>query len=624
MDHKQARKPYTDFTTRPEIRGTFGVVASTHWLGTAVGMGILERGGNAFDAACGSAFTLQLAEPHLNGPLGEVPVIFWSEREQRSRVLCGQGVSPAKATLDHFRSRGLHLVPGTGLAPATVPGAFDAWMQLLRDYGTMRLRDVLEPAIGYAKNGVPLVPRIVQAISAVEQLFKDEWPGSAAIYLPDGRPPSVRGLLRNPSVAALYTKVVEQAERASGDRDAQIEAARRSWYKGFVADAIDQFCRDTPVIDTTGARHTGFLSADDMARWQATYEDPVTTDFGRYRIAKCGFWSQGPTLLQSLAILRGTDIAKMDANGPDFMHHVTEALKLGLADRDTWYGDPNHVDVPAAALLSETYAAERRALIGLNASYEHRPGAPGGRGRPFPDWLACKRDVKMDQYFHGLGEPTFAELPNEVRDDDEVEADGRLNGDTVHFDIIDRWGNMVTATPSGGWLSSSPVIPALGCPLGTRGQMFWFEDGHPSVLAPNKRPRTTLSPTLAFRDGKPWAVFGTPGGDQQEQWSLMVFLRVALHGLNWQEAIDAPSWHTKHNPTSFWPRQAQPGMLAVESRWPADVLHALARRGHKITVGEPWSEGRLTACAREDLAGGGRLLKAAANPRGMQGYAAGR
>ena len=226
----------------------------------------------------------------------------------------------------------------------------------------------------------------------------------------------------------------------------------------------------------------------------------------------------------------------------------------------------------------------------------------------------------MDRYFYGLGEPTFAELPA----DETVEADGRLNGDTVHFDIIDRFGNMVSATPSGGWLSSSPVIPALGCPLATRGQMFWLEPAHPGVIAPGKRPRTTLSPSLAFRDGKPWAVFGTPGGDQQDQWSLAVFLRVALHGMNWQEAIDAPGFHTKHNPTSFWPRRAQLGHLSIESRWPAATLAALERRGHKVVVGEPWSEGRLTAAAREDLPGGGRILKAAANPRGMQGYAVGR
>ena len=583
-------------------------------------MSMLERGGNAFDAACAAAFTLQVIEPHLNGPGGEAPIIFWTEREARARVLCGQGVMPERATPEFFRSRGLNLIPGTGHWPATVPGAFDAWMLLLRDYGSLPLRTVLEPAIGYATNGYPLVPRIVQAIKAVEKLFNDEWHGSRDIYLPGGRAPGVRELARNPSMAATYRRVVDDAERATVDRVAQIEHARDAWYRGWVAEAIDRFSRDTPVLDTTGERNRGLLTGDDMARWRATYDDPAVVDHGRYSVAKCGIWSQGPTMLQALTTLRGTDIAAMNPVGADFVHVVTESMKLALADRDTWYGDPDFTPSVLPQLLSESYAAERRKLIGQEASFDHRPGVPAGVRRGFPDWRAAKADVRMDQYFYGLGEPTFADLP----DDDEVEPDGRMNGDTVHFDIIDRWGNMVSATPSGGWLSSSPVIPALGFPLGTRGQMFWLEDGHPSIVAPRKRPRTTLSPALAFRDGKPWAAFGTPGGDQQDQWALTLFLRVAVHGMNWQEAIDAPSWHTKHNPTSFWPRQAQPGMLSMESRWPADVLKELARRGHKITLGEPWSEGRLTACAREDAAGGGRILKAAANARGMQGYAVGR
>jgi gamma-glutamyltranspeptidase / glutathione hydrolase len=613
-------KPYTAFTTRPEIRGTFGVVASTHWIASSVGMAMLERGGNAFDAAIAAAFSLQLLEPHLNGPGGEVPVIFWSEREQRARVLCGQGVAPQAATLDHFRSRGLHLVPGTGLWPAVVPGAFDAWLQLLRDYGTMSLADVLAPAIGYAQNGVPLVPRIVQAIGAVKKLFEDEWPGSAAIYLPGGRVPSVREIFRNPSTGATYARVLAEAERAGGgQRERVIEAARRIWSQGWVAEAIDRFVRETPVLDTTGERNRGLLTGEDIAGWSASYDAPATIDYGRYTVAKCGIWSQGPMLLQTLALLRGTDIARCDPLGADFVHLVTEAAKLALADRDTWYADPDMVASPLDALLAERYTAERRALIGERASLEHRPGAPAGKRGRFPDWRAAAADVKMDQYFYGLGEPTFAELP----DDDEVDPHGVMAGDTVHLDVIDRWGNMVSATPSGGWLSSSPVIPALGFPLGTRGQMFWLEPEHPSVIAPRKRPRTTLSPALAFRDGQPWAVFGTPGGDQQDQWQAALFLRVALHGMNWQEAIDAPGWHTKHNPTSFWPRQAQPGVLSMESRWSSGVLDALAARGHKLTIGEPWSEGRLTACAREDTAAG-RILKAAANPRGMQGYAVGR
>jgi gamma-glutamyltranspeptidase/glutathione hydrolase len=614
--------PYTAFTTRPEIRGTFGVAATTHWIASSVAMGMLERGGNAFDAAVAAGFALQLLEPHLCGPGGEAPIIFWSEREKTARVLCGQGVTPDALTPERIRGLGLHLVPGTGLLPACVPGQFDAWMVLLRDYGTMSPREVLEPAIHYAKGGVPIVPRIAQAIRAVQKLFEDEWPGSRAIFLPGGKPPGVRDLLRNAAIGATYERVLLAAERVGGDRTRQIEAARDAWYRGFVAEAIDRFCRQTPVLDTTGERHTGLLTGEDMARWQATYDAPATLDVGRHRVAKCGFWSQGPVLLQSLGIATAAGLDRLtpaDTLGADFVHVVTESLKLAMADRDTWYGDPQFADVPGATLLSPAYLAARRGLIGDMASLEHRPGEPDGRRRPFPDWQAAKADVKMDQYFFGLGEPTFADLP----DDDEVDASGVMAGDTVHLDIIDRWGNMVSATPSGGWLSSSPVIPALGFPLGTRGQMFWLEDGHPAMLGGRRRPRTTLSPSLAFRDGEPWAAFGTPGGDQQDQWQLALFLRVAIAGMNWQEAIDAPAWHTKHNPTSFWPRQAAPGALSMEGRWPAAVVQALEARGHRVTVGDPWSEGRLTAASREETRGG-RVLKAAANPRGMQGYAVGR
>jgi gamma-glutamyltranspeptidase/glutathione hydrolase len=611
--------PYSRFTTRPEIRGTFGVAAATHWIAASVAMSMLERGGNAFDAAVAAGFALQIAEPHLSGPAGEVPVVFWSEREQRARVVCGQGVYPKQATPAFFDGLGLRLVPGTGLLPAVVPGAFDAWMILLRDYGTMRLADVLDPAIGYAEAGVPIVPRIAQAIRAVRKLFADEWPGSAEVYLPGGRPPGVRDLLRNPLTGATYRRIVREAESASGERVAQIEAARRAWSQGFVADAIDRFCRTTPTIDTTGERHLGLLTGDDLASWQATYEAPATVDFGAYQVAKCGAWSQGPMLLQSLAILRGAGVERLDPVGADFVHVLTEAIKLGMADRDAWYGDPRFEDVPLATLLSPAYASARRALLGEQASLDHRPGSPDGRAPHFPDWRAVLADVRMDEYFHGLGEPTFADLP----DDDEVDPQGVMAGDTCHIDVVDRWGNLVSATPSGGWLSSSPVIPALGFPLNTRGQMAWLEPGHPAQVAPGKRPRTTLSPSLAFRDGKPWAAFGTPGGDQQDQWQLALFLRVALHGMNWQEAIDAPAWHTKHNPTSFWPRQAQPGVLSMEGRWPPDVVKALEARGHRVALGDPWSEGRLTAVSREDTRTG-RVLKGAANPRGMQGYAAGR
>src|SRR5438067_1242052 len=270
------------FTTRPELDGTFGAVATTHWIATAVGMATLEKGGNAFDAAVATAFTLQVVEPHLNGPGGDVPVIVHDVRKAKIEVICGQGPAPARATIAHYRALGLDLVPGTGLLAACVPGTFETWMLLLRDYGTMRLADVLAPAIGYARHGHPLVERASATIATVEELFRKNWPSSAAMYLPGGTVPAPGTLFANPTLAATYARILREAESAGGDRIEQIERARARWSRGFVAEAIDRFCRTQDVMDTSGRRHRGVLTADDIARWQPRIEPPVTYDYGRY------------------------------------------------------------------------------------------------------------------------------------------------------------------------------------------------------------------------------------------------------------------------------------------------------------------------------------------------------
>ena len=588
------------FTTRPEIEGTFGVVTSTHWIATAVGMGILERGGNAFDAGVATAFTLQVVEPHLNGPGGDVPVIVHDVKRGRTEVICGQGPAPQGATIAHYRSEGLEMVPGTGLLAACVPGTFESWMLLLRDYGTMRLRDVLEPAIAYARDGYPLVERACATIATVEQMFRKHWKTSAAIYLPNNEVPKPGALFTNKMLSETYARILTEAESAGADRVAQIERARQSWSRGFVAEAIDRFCRTQAVMDTSGERHRGVLTADDMARWTPHIEAPLAYNYGRYTVCKTGPWGQGPVTLQQLALLKGFNLDGLDPVGPDFIHLIVEASKLAYADRETFYGDPDFVEVPMATLLSDAYNADRRKLIGETASRELRPGSIEGFGavvklRREPATLAV-----------GAGEPTVGRM-------------GGMKGDTVHFDIIDQAGNMVSATPSGGWLHSSPVIPELGFCLGTRAQMFWLQEGHPASLAPGKRPRTTLSPTIALYDGEPYLAWGSPGGDGQDQWITQLFLRHVHCGMNLQEAIDAPAWHSEHFPSSFWPRTARLGVMAVEGRVSKKTVTELERRGHVVEVGPDWSEGRLTAASRE-----GRKRRAAANARGMQGYAAGR
>jgi len=592
------------FTTRPEIEGTFGVVASTHWIATAVGMATLEKGGNAFDAAVATAFTLQVVEPHLNGPGGDVPILVYDVKRGKPEVICGQGPAPAAATIAHYRGLGLDIVPGTGLLAACVPGMFDSWMLLLRDYGTMKLADVLTPAIFYAREGHPLVERASATIATVEHLFRDHWPTSAAVYLPGGNVPKPGVLFANQTLADTYTRVLREAESAGGDRVAQIESARKTWSQGFIAEAIDKFCRTQEVMDVSGERHRGVLTGADMARWQAHVEAPLTYDYGRYTVYKAGVWSQGPVLLQQLALLKGYHFDALDPTGPDFIHLQVEAAKLAFADREKFYGDPDFVKVPADLLLSDKYNDERRTLITNKASLELRPGVIPGFGGE----VQMRREDGPREAVGslGAGEPTVGRV-------------GEVVGDTVHFDIIDRPGNMVSSTPSGGWLQSSPVIPELGFCLGTRAQMFWLDESHPAALVPGKRPRTTLSPTMALRDGEHYLAWGSPGGDQQDQWTTQFFLRHVHAKMNLQEAIDAPAWHSEHFPISFWPRTARPGVLVIESRVPEKTIKELRARGHVVEVGPAWSEGRLTAASRV-----GKRRRAAANPRGMQGYAAGR
>jgi gamma-glutamyltranspeptidase/glutathione hydrolase len=544
------------------------MVASTHWLASQTGMAVLERGGNAFDAAVASGFVLQVVEPHLNGPGGEVPAVFYAVDRGEPLALCGQGVAPAAATIERYRELGHELVPGTGVLAACVPGAFGGWLLVLRDFGTWRLEDVLAFAIGYAESGYPLHERIRTTILANEELVAS-WPGSHDLYVPA---PEAGALFRNPVLASTYRRIV--AESRGGSREEEIEKARRAWYEGFVADEIDRFV----------AAEGGLLTAGDMAAWEATFEPVAALDYRGLTVCKTLPWATGPVALQQLALLEGYDLAQLSA--AELVHVVTECAKLAFADRDALYGDAE--DVPLETLLSAEYNDARRALVRDEASPDYVPGS----GR-LPSLHAVEATI-------GSGEP------------------GR---GTVHVDVVDRWGNMLSATPSGGWLQSSPVIPALGWPLGTRAQMFWLEEGLASSLVPGTRPRTTLSPGLALRDdGKPYLAWGTPGGDQQEQWALHAFVRHVDLGLNLQAAIDAPEFHTDHLISSFFPRGLARKSLAVESRFDARTIGDLQRRGHDVSVWPAWSAGRVSAVAREPDG----LLRAGANARGMQGYAVGR
>jgi gamma-glutamyltranspeptidase/glutathione hydrolase len=593
------------FTTRPQLAGTFGMVASTHWLASAAGMAVLEKGGNAFDAAVAAGLVLQVIEPHLNGPGGEVPVIGYDAGEGAVFVLDGQGPAPAAATPQAFGQLGLDLVPGSGLLAACVPAAFGTWLLLLAGHGRLRLREVMEYAIGYARDGYPVLPGISAGIASVAAAFRDHWPTSAEIYLAAGVP-AAGTRFANPVLADTYQRILAEAEAAGPGREMQIEAARRAFYDGFVAEAIGAYLARAEVMDVTGEPHRALLAADDLARWRPSSEPPVTAGYAGLTVCKTGPWGQGPVFGQQLALLAGYDLTAMPPGGTEYIHTVLECAKLAFADREAWYGDPRQADVPLAALLSAGYADQRRRLISDRASPDLRPGSPAGRTPRLPG------------YATGAA-PAPAVTGGWTSEPVTTLAATRLPGDTCHLDVADRFGNVVTATPSGGWLQSSPVIPGLGFCLGTRAQMFTLTPGLPNTLAPGKRPRTTLSPTLALRGGEPYLAFGTPGGDQQDQWTLGFFLNHVHYGMNLQEAIDAPAFHTRHFPSSFYPRESFPLAVEVEERVGPEVVAGLARRGHQVTVAAPWSLGRISAVARAD-----GFLYAAANARGMQGYAVGR
>jgi gamma-glutamyltranspeptidase/glutathione hydrolase len=569
------------------------MAASTHWLASSSAMAVLERGGNAFDAAVAAGFVLHIVEPHLNGPGGDLVGIV-APFGRTPRVLAGLAAAPRGATVETYRALGLDLVPGAGFLAATVPGAVDAWLLLLRDYGTWELPDLLAFALSYATNGYPVLSAVVRTIDTVADLFGTNWHTSATAWL------GVRdqSVATRPEWAATLQRLI--AAGVGSTREERIDAVRKEWASGFVAAGIAQFVQ-TPYRDSSGKDHAGVITAEDVADYRASWEEPLAFDFRGTTVLKAGAWTQGPSLLQSLAILDGFDAERLDPSGELGAHTILEVLKLALADRDAWYSDDG--STPVDVLLSPEYARLRRALVADAASADSRPGSPDGRVPRIPD---PGRSATSDNGLAGAGEPT-------------VSRSGVTKGDTCHIDIADVHGNLISITPSGGWLQSSPHIPGLGFSLGSRLQMTWLDEGLPTTLRPGLRPRTTLSPTMLVRDGSPYLALGTPGGDQQDQWQLLFLLRHLVGGYDLQQAIDAPTFHTTSANESFWPRTRVPAGAVLEERIGTAVLDSLRARGHDVTVSGEWTLGRLSAVAID-----GSELRAAANPRGMQGYAVGR
>ena len=576
------------FTTRPVLMGTHGMVTAGHYLAAAAGFRMFEIGGNAIDAGVAAGFAVNALEPQSNGIGGEVPILIYSVRQKRVYAINGQGYAPKAATIDWFKSRGIDLIPGDGLLSATVPGAFGAWLTALQHFGNLSLKEVLTPAIELTEEGFPMYPELHNAIGVLAGKFRDEWPSSANVYLPHGRPPKVGELFRNVDWANTFKVAIDvEIRNRHGGRESAIEAARDYFYRGEIAERIVEFTQRTKISDVSGQKNGGLLAAGDFHEYQTKVETPVTLNYRGYDVYKCSTWCQGPVFLQQLALLEGYEISSLGHNSADYIHTVVEFAKLAFADREKYYGDPAFVAVPLSRLLSKSYAAERRELVSLEEASTHlRPG-----------------DSPAIQLESGESHPNV------------------YTGDTTHLDAIDGEGNMIAATPSGGWIPSSPVIEGLGFPLGTRGQMFYLDVNHANALVPHKRPRTTLTPSLVMKDGKPFMVFGTPGGDCQDQWTLQFFLNFVDFGMDLQEAVDAPNFHTRHFPSSFYPHNAEPGSVVLEGRIPESVRSELAARGHHISVAGDWSHGRVLGITFDSKTG---VISAGASPRAQIAYAMGR
>jgi gamma-glutamyltranspeptidase / glutathione hydrolase len=584
---------FTVSSTRPVIRGRRLVVSCGHYLAALAGMRMHSLGGNAIDAGVAMVFAQAVLESQSFGFGGEVPILVYSARDRRVVAINGNMCAPAAATIEWFRGKGIAMIPGDGFLPAGVCAVPHALITALDRYGRLTLEQVIAPAIELASGGFPLYEGMLRSLLQHEARFRAEWPTSAALFLPGGVLPRIGDTWRNPDLARTFERLVDaERDAASRGRSAALEAARDYFYRGPIAAEIVAFQRDTTVRDANGTVSHGLLTADDFAQFETRVEAPAALNYRGYDVCKCGPWSQGPVFLQQLALLEGFDLRALGHNSARYIHVLMEAAKLAMADRERYYGDPEFVEVPLAGLLSKAYAAARRELIDPHAaSTALRPGDP------YPFQEGGRRADPASVRGHAW------------------------DGGTTGARAIDADGNMFSATPSGGWFRSSPIIPGLGFCLGTRGQMFWLDDPtHPAALRPRKRPRTTLSPSLVMRGDRPYMVFGTPGGDQQDQWTVQFFVNVVDFGMDLQDAIDAPSYHTAHMPSSFYPRRSSPGEIVVEGRVPGPVIEDLRARGHTVEVTGDWSLNYTTAAAFDGERG---LVEAAASSRGERNYALG-
>ena len=571
---------------RPPVMGTTHAVSTGHYLASATGMRVLENGGNAIDAGVAAGICLNVLLPEICGFGGVAPIMVYLAEEDRVISLNGVGPWPAKASVDYFMTQHCGVIP-SGVARVVVPVAAGAWLTALEMWGTKSFAEVVGGALGLARDGFPLhftgaagMPDLVNA--------SRDWESSMAVFAPEGRPIGFRERFVQSDLANTFEKLINaEKSRSSISREAGIRAAREEFYSGGIGEAITGF------VQSEG----GLLDSSDLTNFEIEIEDTVTGSFGEYEVYACGPWSQGPVLVETLQILRPDDFRSLAHNSAEYIHLVTEALKLAFADRDAFVSDPKFVDVPIAALGSLEYAESRRSQIDPDRATPEMPryGDPWKfENRSQPDsW----------NYQHPAALPVAAEL------------------DTSYACAVDRWGNAFSATPSDG-AGGSPIVPGLGFVPSNRGAQSWLDKNHPAAVEGGKRPRLTPNPAIAFRDGKLMMPFGTPGGDAQPQSMTQIFLNMAVNGMNVQAAVEAPRFMSSSFPNSFYPHSYRPGVLQLERAIEPRVGEELSRLGHSIEWLQTYDAGAGAVCAIE-VDPGTRTLSAGADMR-RESYAIGR
>ena len=546
-------------------------VASGHYWASQAGLQILEAGGNAVDAGVAVGLATGVLESEFVGIAGIAPILLYLADRDEVLTISGTGVWPKAASCEYFQRHHGGVIP-VSITATVVPPAPGAWIRALAEFGTMSFGQAAAAAIRFARDGFPMYPFLSKIITEQAGLL-GQWPSSREVYLPDGRPPAPGEIFRQTDLAkSLQYLVDEEAAHAGKGRKAGLQAAWDAFYRGDIAVAIDRFHR----------QNGGFLTREDMAAFSVDIEPPCRTHYGDIEVYTCGPWSQGPSMLEALNILEGIDLEAMGHNSRDYVHAVAETVKLVAADREAYFGDPKFVDVPIETLLSKAYATERRGMIRRDQAWPDMPEPGRVTGRKWPtaaELLAGRRASRP-----GRDAPAIP-----------AEQDA-ASFDTSYFCVVDRHGNMFSATPSDG-AYKAPLVPGTGLLPSLRGLCSWPDPDHPSSVAPGKRPRTTMGPALAIRDGAMFMPFGTPGADVQHQTMLQVFLNIVVFGMDPQSAVEAPRFASYSFPNSFSPHAHYPGRLNLEARIPKEVGAGLADMGHKVEWWGDWAWPAGSSCA---------------------------